>query len=102
MLNDLDLDGHWRYILDNHLKELALFTSQIEEVENALAKNASENPTARNLMQIKGVDIYSALVILNEIGDVTRFPTAKHLTSYAGLVPRIHQSGGVARTGHIH
>jgi len=102
MLQGLKLQGHQRYILDCQMKQMELLTAQIEEVMGALAKMAQENPAAKSLMQMKGVDFYSALVILNEIGDVTRFPTAKHLTSYAGLVPRVYQSGEVSRTGHIH
>ena len=102
MLRGIKLHGHQNYILDCHLKQFELLTDQIEDVMGALAKLAQKNPTARTLMQMKGIDFYSALVILNEIGDVTRFPTAKHLTSYAGLVPRIYQSGDVSRTGHIH
>jgi len=102
MLRRVRLHGHQQYILDGHLKQLELLTAQIEEVEGALAKLAQKNPVARTLMQMKGIDFYSALVILNEVGDVTRFPSAKHLTSYAGLVPKIYQSGDVARTGHIH
>ena len=53
-------------------------------------------------MQLKSIDFYSALVILTEVGDITRFPTAKHLTSYADLVPKNYPSGDIARTGHIH
>jgi len=102
MLRKVKLHGHQQYILDGHLKQIELLTAQIEDVERALAKLAQKNPVARTLMQMKGIDFYSALVILNEIGDVTRFPSAKHLTSYAGLVPRNYQSGDVARTGHIH
>jgi transposase len=34
-----------------------------------------------------------------EIGRVDRFPTAAHLASYAGLVPRVHSNGGHTRMG---
>lgn len=102
MLRMVDLSRQQRYLLDNHLQQLDLLSSQIEDVERGLARMAQDNPAARTLMHLKGIDFYSALVILSEVGDITRFPTAKHLTSYAGLVPRVHQSGDVARTGHIH
>jgi transposase len=101
-LRSVRLHGHQQYILNGHLKHLELLTAQIDDIERALARIAQKDPRARTLMQIKGISFYSALVILNEVGDVTRFPTAKHLTSYAGLVPRIYQSGNVSRTGHIH
>jgi transposase len=36
-----------------------------------------------------------------EVGRIDRFPTAAHLASYAGLVPRIHSSGGHTRMGQV-
>ena len=36
---------------------------------------------------------YSAVHIASAIGDINRFPTDEKLASYAGLVPRIYQSG---------
>ena len=41
------------------------------------------------------------LLILSEIGDVTRFPDSRHLCSYAGLVPSVHASGGKTRLGRL-
>ena len=35
------------------------------------------------------------------MGDIHRFPSPKHLASYAGLVPSLHQSGQRAKTGRI-
>jgi hypothetical protein len=42
-----------------------------------------------------------ALVILAEIGDITRFPTARKLASWAGLTPTVRGSDRVAHYGHI-
>jgi transposase len=44
--------------------------------------------------------ILSMLMML-EIGKVDRFPTAAHLASYAGLVPRVQSSGGHTRMGQV-
>jgi transposase len=41
------------------------------------------------------------MVLMLEIGRVDRFPTAAHLASYAGLVPRIRSSGGRIRMGQV-
>nr|WP_244224140.1 IS110 family transposase [Streptomyces tirandamycinicus] len=50
------------------------------------------------LVTIPGVDTRAAQVILSEIGaDITRFPSAADLASWAGVCPGNHQSGG--RTG---
>jgi Transposase IS116/IS110/IS902 family len=43
---------------------------------------------------------FTALVILAEIGDVSRFPTARKLASWAGLTPTVRGSDRVARYGH--
>ncbi len=102
MMRTLRLTRQQRYLLDNYLRQLDLLVFQIKDTERAIAKMAQADPAARTIMQLKGIDFYSALVILTEVGDITRFPTAKHLTSYAGLVPKVHQSGDVARTGRIH
>jgi transposase len=42
-----------------------------------------------------------SLVLMLEIGRVDRFPMAAHLASYAGLVPRVHSSGGHTRMGQV-
>jgi len=42
-----------------------------------------------------------SMVMMLEIGRVDRFPTAAHLASYAGLVPRVHSSGGHTRMGQV-
>ena len=42
-----------------------------------------------------------SMVLMLEIGRVDRFPSARRLTSYAGLVPRLHSRGGHTRMGQI-
>ena len=42
-----------------------------------------------------------SMVMMLEIGAVGRFPSAAHLARYAGLVPRVHSSGGHTRMGQV-
>ena len=42
-----------------------------------------------------------SMVMSLEIGTVDRFPSSAHLASYAGLVPRVHSSGGHTRLGQV-
>ena len=52
------------------------------------------------LMSIPGIQLLSALTILSEIGDeMSRFPSAKHLASWAGVCPGNKQSGGKRMSG---
>jgi transposase len=91
-----------RYLVDGLLAQLDLVGHQIEDVEGQLAELGSKDPAVQKLMTLPGVDFYSAQVILEEIGDITRFPSEKKLSSYAGLVPRVAQSGTTLRMGPIH
>jgi len=47
----------------------------------------------KRLMEIKGIDFYSALAIMAWIGDINRFPSDRKLAAWVGLVPRVRQSG---------
>jgi hypothetical protein len=54
------------------------------------------------LLQLPGVSPTTAATLMAAIGDVSRFPTARHLVGYLGLNPRVRQSGsGPARHGRI-
>ena len=49
------------------------------------------------LMTITGIAEFSALMIVSEIADITRFKTPKQLVMYAGLCPGIYQTGETIR-----
>ncbi|MGC2204358.1 MAG: IS110 family transposase, partial [Thermoplasmata archaeon] len=91
-----------RYLIEGLLAQLDVLGRQMDEVESQLAELGMKDPAVQRLMTLPGVDFYSAQVILEEIGDITRFPSEKHLSSYAGLVPRVMQSGTTLRMGRIH
>ncbi len=81
--------------------QLDLLGRQMEEIEGQLAQIGTREPAVQKLRTLPGIDFYSAQVILEEIGDITRFPSEKKRSSYAGLVPRVAQSGNSLRMGHI-
>jgi transposase len=60
---------------------------------------AAGDVVAITLQQIVGIGPVLALMIRAEVGDIGRFPTAGHLASYAGLVPRVEASAGRVRYG---
>ena len=55
----------------------------------------------RRLLPIPGIGVLNAGTIVAEIGDVTRFPSANHLASWAGLTPTERSSADHVRRGHI-
>jgi transposase len=61
----------------------------------------SEDELIGILMSIPGIGYDSAANILAEVGDIHRFPTGKHLVSWAGLSPGMNESAGKQIPGHI-
>lgn len=88
-------------LLQSELRIIEGLKREIGYADVLIAKAVKGNPQAELLMSIWGCSFYGAAVILAEIGDVQRFPSAKHLCSYAGLVPSLEASGTVERTGRI-
>ncbi len=64
-------------------------------------KDWSLGPVAESLMALRGVSTITAMTILAELGDITRFDSPRELMAYLGLVPSEHSSGGTRRQGGI-
>jgi transposase len=77
------------------------YTAEIEKQNLQLSVEASKDARARWLMTIPGIGMYSAMLILAEIGDIARFRDPQGLCSYAGLVPRVRESAGKRARGGI-
>ena len=88
-------------ILTDLISRFNDISRRIEEMQNKLASMGKDIEEVKTLMSIPGVDYYTAVAIYSEIGDITRFEDAEHLSSYTGLVPRVDQSGSTAIYGHI-
>jgi transposase/CRISPR-associated protein Csx1 len=74
---------------------------QIEEVEQPLQELMEVTAEADLLKTLPCVGRILSMVMTLEIGRVERFASAERLASYAGLVPRVHSSGGRTRLGQI-
>ncbi len=55
----------------------------------------------RLLMSIRGITPLMALVFLSEVGDITRFSSARKMHAYLGVVPKVRSSGGTTHHGKI-
>jgi transposase len=80
---------------------LARVTEELDAVEADVARTAAADPIVTALDPIVGIGPTLGLLIRAEIGTIVRFPTAGHLASYAGLVPRVDASAGRVRYGRI-
>lgn len=61
--------------------------------------NLGEVVTA--LMALRGVNLITAMTVVAELGDLSRFETARQVMAYIGLVPSEHSSGAKQRRGGI-
>ncbi|HEV2257274.1 MAG TPA: transposase [Streptosporangiaceae bacterium] len=64
-------------------------------------QRARSEPAVKVLTQLPGVGPFTALVLLAEIGDITRFGSARKLASWAGLTPTVRGSDRTVRHRHI-
>jgi len=58
-------------------------------------------PVVGSLVALRGIDKLAAIVLLAELGDISRFASPKQLMAFLGLVPSEHSSGGRRRQGAI-
>jgi transposase len=91
---------HHRFLLSLHLQQIDAIDAAIGAIDQEVdAQIEPFRTTVHLLTTIPGVDELSACVILAEIGrDMSRFPTAGHLISRAGLCPRNDESAGKRRS----
>ncbi len=73
----------------------------IGELDQRIDEEISRRPEAQRLMTHPGVGPLTALGMVLVLGPVERFPDAKHVTSYVGLIPEEESSGGRQRFGRL-
>lgn len=89
---------------DSYLHALDLVDARIAALERAIAETATQGPWRKTVAQLRclrGIDTLSALGLVVEIGDFSRFRTAGEFMSFVGLVPSEHSSGERRRQGSI-
>ena len=89
---------------DDYLRALEGVEERLRTLEQELAACAASDDyrEAVGLLRcFRGVDTVTALTVLAELGDVTRFGSARQLMSYLGLTPSEHSSGARQRRGPI-
>lgn len=74
--------------------------ARLEQAIRAAVPDWSLAEVVTALMAVRGLDFVSATIFLAEIGDLSRFATARELMGYLGLVPSEHSTGDrVKRSG---
>lgn len=98
---DSGLPDALRPALAEVCQEIRDLGERIRGVERQLEALAQQTPAVARLRTIPGIGLLIATALVAFVGDVQRFPSARHLASYLGLTPREYSSGSRRRRGRI-
>ena len=104
-LESLTFDHSWQQIvLQEYVDAVRAATGRVNEMMGQILKVLPEWSMAMvvdSLVALRGIDKLSAIILLAELGDISRFDSAPQLMAYLGLVPSEHSSGRSRRQGGI-
>lgn len=82
-------------------EHIVYLQGQIEQTRALIRSHIDQNPTLKEqrdlLTSIPGIADTTAALLLAELGEVKRFQSARQVAAFAGLVPRLRQSGNSVR-----
>lgn len=81
------LPEHTRWVVDEHLTELAWLGGRIARAEEKLWTMTASDPLVERLLKQPGVGPVTAWVLRAEVGRFDRFATGKELSRFCGLSP---------------
>jgi len=100
-LAEAALPAYHRQQVQTYLNLYQILKEQVSILTEHIRQQAQNNAMAKLLMSIPGVGFITAMIMAAEIEDISRFPSYRHLGSYAGLVPCLDASADKQRIGHI-
>jgi len=96
LLNDLN-----RRELDYTISLMDNLNEEVKELDKTIDKEQYKYPEVDLLKSIVGINTFSALLIIAEIADFSRFSSPHKLAAYAGLAPSTYQSSATQYNGRI-
>jgi transposase len=100
-LASLELPAVSRQVIDDALALIDALQQRIDRLDREVHQRVRSDPRVKVLTQLPGVGVFTALVLLAEIGDISRFGSARKLASWAGLTPMVRGSDRMVHHGHI-
>lgn len=100
-INTLELNPYFKFNLQANLNTLKSLEEEIKTLEKEIRRIVASNEDMTLLNTIPGISDITSIMIMSEIGDISRFGNEKKLQSFAGLVPTVRNSGGRVNHGSI-
>ena len=101
LLDRLKVPEPWRGTIDASLLMIDDLERRIATINRELKAGGANHPYVPLLLTVPGIGWVLAFTIAAEIGDITRFASAKKLCGHTGLCPRVNQSGDRDRRGPL-
>ncbi len=101
LLDRVEFGDAYRIRVESLRDLIKLCDREIAMVEKEIAPHFAGHPGYHTVQTIPGVGSVLAAIFVAEIGDISRFKSAKALCSWAGVTPTHHESDQKVRRGHI-
>jgi transposase len=111
-LESLKFAHDWlQVVLQEYIDAVKAATQRVVDITSQMERilpHWSMAPVVDSLAALRGIDKLAAMVLLAELGDISRFETPKQLMAFLGLVPSEHTSsnrrrqGAITKTGNVH
>jgi transposase len=88
-------------VRDELLARLEHYRREVQAIDERLVTLREQFPQVQSIIDIHGIGLYTALVVIGELGEVDRFRSARQVGAYAGLTARVLQSGDHCYHGKI-
>jgi transposase len=96
-----DLRPAAQWVIADNLALIDLLNDRIKCLERNIPLTEEQKESIKLLKSIPGIGKVTAMAILAEIGQISRFKSAKSLCNWAGLTPRVRKSDAIVRHGKI-
>ena len=104
-LESLTFKHPWQQVtLQEYVNAAKAATDRVSDMTKEIDKAAQTwcfKPVVDSLIALRGIDTLAAIILLSELGDISRFDNPKQLMAFLGLVPSEHSSGKRRRQGSI-
>ncbi len=100
-LDEMPVEGVYRDRVESLRELLRIYERELVLVESHLSRRLKHHEGYSAIQAIHGVGPIMAAIFVAEIGDASRFPSARHLCSWAGITPSHRESDVKVHRGHI-
>jgi transposase len=101
LLKQTSLDAPYRARVNSLCRLIDACTWEVDLAAKLLTGRLADHAGYRVIQQLPGVGPVLAAVMVAEIGEVTRFTSARHLCSWAGLTPKHRESDTTVHRGRV-